>query len=84
MTTSAADMTPGFALACWERALTEEYGLVLTLDKEEDKRVIEKTLYEARQKSGNPDLEQLMIVRPGDNVLELMIIKKTTDMEDFR
>lgn len=77
-------MTRDEALAAWERALEEEFGLVLTLESIDDKRSIEKTLYDTRQRSGNPDLDMLMIARPGDNPLELWIVKKTTDMTDFR
>lgn len=76
-------MTPALALACWERALAEEIGIIIVLDDVEDKRRVEKMLYEARQKSGNPDLETLCIARPGDALEELWIIKKATDMSDF-
>lgn len=77
-------MTPDFALACWERALTEDIGIIITLAEADDKREIERALYKARQASGNPDLEALSIAKPGDAPRELWIIKKLTNMEDFR
>lgn len=77
-------MTPEFALACWERALAEEIGVILTLESPDDKRKIEQTLYAARQASGNPDLEVLMLAKPGDALAELWIVKKTTDMSDVK
>lgn len=77
-------MDPTFAIACWERAATEELGIILTLDDERDKRVIEQTLYKARQMSQNPSLDCLMIVQPGDNVKEIWLVKKTTDMSDIK
>lgn len=75
-------MNPQLALACWERALAEEIGIIITLADAADTRKAEKLLYAARQKSGNPDLEELMIARPGDAPEEMWIIKKTTDMKD--
>lgn len=72
------------ALAYWERALTEEFGVIIELDKPEGKRTIMKDLYEARAKSGNPDLDVLMIANPGDNPAEIWIVKKTTDMSDIK
>lgn len=77
-------MDAAFALACWERALTEELGIILTLESEDDKREIERVLYSSRQKAGNPDLECLMLARPGDDPKELWIVKKTTDMSDIK
>lgn len=75
-------MTHEFAITLWERALAEDIGVILTLATERDKRAIEGTLYEARKLAGNPELETLMIAKPGDNPLELWIVKKMTDMED--
>lgn len=77
-------MTPEFALACWERALAEEIGIIITLNSVKDKREIERALYDSRKESANPALEALLIARPGDNPLELWILKKATDMEDIR
>lgn len=76
-------MTPDFALACWERALGEEIGIIITLEEGQDKRQIEGILYKARQQSGNPDLEALALAKPGDQPRELWIIKKMTDMSDL-
>lgn len=73
-------MNPALALACWERALTEEVGIAVVLEDPKDKRRVEQMLYDARLKSGNPDLEVLMIAKPGDAPEELWILKKTTDM----
>lgn len=77
-------MTPDFALACWSRALTEEIGIILTLSNVADKREIERLLYQARKAAGDPALDEIRLARPGDNPLELWLIKKTTDMEDVR
>lgn len=76
-------MDPAFALACWERAAEEELGVILVLESADDKREIERVLYAVRQKAGNPDLEALMLARPGDEPRELWIVKKTTDMSDI-
>ena len=75
-------MTPALALACWERALAEEIGIIITLETVEDKRRVEKLLYDARQKSGNPDLEQLRLCKPGDALEEIWLVKIMTDMRD--
>lgn len=76
-------MTPSIALTIWERALSEEIGIILTLTDLRDKRRIEKVLYEARKEAFRPELDALLIARPGDNPLELWILKKATDMEDI-
>lgn len=75
-------MTPALALACWERALAEEIGIIITLEDISQKRAVEKLLYDARQASGNPDLEQLMLAKPGDKPEEMWIVKKATDMSE--
>lgn len=76
-------MTHDIALACWTRALTEEFGIILILESPDDKRMIEKALYDARQASGDPRLQELSLVKPGDKPEEFWIIKKTTDMSDI-
>lgn len=75
-------MTPAFALACWERALVEEIGLVIEFPTLEARRSAEKMLYDSRTESQNPSYEALMIARPGDKPEEIWIMKKTTDMRD--
>jgi hypothetical protein len=75
-------MTPDLALTCWERATSEEIGLILEFPSLEARRSAEKMLYDSRIASGNPNYEVLMIARPGDKPEELWIIKKTTDMRD--
>lgn len=75
-------MTPAFALACWERAATEELGLILTLAPGVSKRSVEKALYDARQRSGNPDLQALSLVLPGDAEREVWLVRKPVDMKD--
>lgn len=77
-------MTLATALALWRRALTEEIGVIIALAEVGDKHRIENTLYEARKAAGDPSLDVLMIVRPGDKPEELWIIKKTTDMKDVK
>lgn len=75
-------MTPETALALWRRALTEEIGIVLTVEVQH-KRAIEQVLYEARKSAADPALDVLMIAKPGDAPEELWIVRKTTDMSDF-
>lgn len=73
-------MTLAIALELWARASAEEIGLIITLASLEDKRRVEKALYEARTETGG--FEELMLAKPGDRPEELWIIKKTTDMRD--
>lgn len=77
-------MTPALALAAWERAAEEEIGIIITLADVRDKRRVERMLYEARQGSGNPDLQTITLAKPGDKPEEIWLIKQTTDMRDIK
>lgn len=64
------------ALAYWHRARSEEFGVALRVD---DRRGIQKILYDARTEAADPALQEIMMVMPkGD---EIWLIKKTVELE---
>ena len=48
---------------------------------ESDKRRVEKLLYEARK--DRPELKELIMCHPGDNLREIWLVKRSTDMSDI-
>ncbi len=74
-------MTLAQAMDVWERAAKEELGLILTATDPEDIKFFRPTLYKARQVANNPEWENFVICLPGDNHCELMIVRKTVELD---
>lgn len=74
-------MTLAQAMDVWQRAVQEELGLVVVLEDKKDMTNIRPLLYKARQVANNPEYENLVICLPGDAPNELIIVKKTVELD---
>lgn len=64
-------------LALWNRALDVEFGIAIPTN---NVRWLERNLYEARKTAGDPRLEGVMMMRPGNG--EIWLCRKEVDLEE--
>jgi hypothetical protein len=69
----ATKLDPLSYLNFWEEAEAQEFGLLVEVETEQDKRLLVVALYECRKLSDR--FEELMIFQPGET--EIFIAKKT-------
>jgi len=69
----ATKLDPLSYLNFWEEAQAQEFGLLVTCETEQDKKLLVVALYECRKRSGG--FEELMLAKP--STTEIFIVKKT-------
>ena len=70
------------AIEIWRQALEEEFGLILELRGEEDLEATRYKLYAARREAEDERLESLALCIPGDVSNEIMLVKRSVELED--
>lgn len=65
-------------LPLWYNALDEEIGIFIKVDPKDRAKLV-NTLYDAKQRTGDPELEVLMLLQPAQDLI--YIAKKTTEVE---
>ena len=69
----ATKLDPLSYLNFWEEAQAQEFGLLVTCETEQDKKLLVVALYECRKRSGG--FEELMLAQP--STTEIFIVRKT-------
>lgn len=67
--------SPEVILALWHRAMQAEIGISI---KTNEPRLLMQELYRIRQKSNEPELEEVILCRPIDG--NIWLVKKATEL----
>ena len=63
-------------LSLWRRALTVEFGIAIPTN---NIRWLERELYAARKLSGDPDLQEVIMMKPREG--EIWLCRKEVELE---
>lgn len=72
---------PAILQAIWYRALEAEVGIAMCPNNPKDIPMILNQCYEARKVLGDPELDKVMICRPGTGD-EIFFIHKSVELDD--
>ena len=74
-------MTPEVCRELWNKASEVEIGIAIEV-KPVDVSFLTNLLYATRADMRNPQLDNLILIRPGPKPNELWLMKKTTELPD--